>query len=322
MSDSPNKIREELYQLSKFDSNLNIADFGNLKPASSLKGNYKAIRDIVEYFHELKIVAVIIGGSQDLTVGVCEVFQNNKLFSFSTIDSFLDVKKSKESFNSKNYLSRIFSSQPDLFQYNLLGFQKHYISSNYFSKTKGINSNISLGQLRDDVKITEPILRNSDFLSFDIGAVRYSESPGGNSFTPNGLRSEEACQLAKYAGLSNRLKVFGLFEYNVDMDKHNLTAQLSAQIIWYFLEGFLNRRNENLTNTEVFVMYQVEVKNIDKSLIFYKNTETDQWWMEVSVTDEKPIYFACSENEYIQASNNDIPELWLNYIQKLDETLK
>ncbi len=319
-SAAPDKIREELYQLSKFDVKLNVADFGNLKISNTIKGHYQAIRDIVEFFYELDVVTIIVGGSQDLSFGMSEVFKNNKLFTYSTIDPFLDIKKGKESFNSTNYLSRIFSSNPNLFQFSLIGYQSHYIASDLFLKTKGINNNIRLGRLRDNIGLVEPILRNTDVLSFDIGAVKFSEAPGGCSFTPNGLRSEEACQLAKYAGLSDRLKVFGLFEFDMEKDQYNLTAKLGAQIVWYFLEGFLNRRNEKPDKNENSVMYQVEVKDVDKPLVFYKNTDTNRWWMQILTFENKPIYFGCSENEYIQASNNEIPELWLNYMQKLDET--
>ncbi len=319
---SPDKIREELYLLSKFDNKINIADFGNLKPASSLKGNYQALRDIVEIFNELKITTIIIGGSQDLSVGVCEAFKNNRLFSFSTIDSLLDIKKSKEAFNSKNYLSRVFASQPHLFQFSLLGFQSHYVATEYFAKTKGMSSHLRLGKLRDNMALAEPILRNSDVLSFDLGAIKYSEAPGRCSFSPNGLRSEEACQLAKYAGLSDRLKVFGLFEYKTEKDQYNLTAKLAAQIIWYFAEGVANRRNLKPDEDDQCITYRVEVKNIDNPLVFLKNATTNQWWMQITPRSNNPLYFACSESEYMQASNDEIPELWLSYIQKLDGLLK
>ena len=322
LSDAPDKIREELSKLSKIVTKLNIADFGNLKSATSVKGNFQAIRDIVEFFNELGIVTILIGGSQDLSIGICEAFKNNNLFSFSTIDAFLDIKKGKESFNSTNYLSRIFTTNPKLFQFSLIGYQSHYIASENFSKTKGINDNIRLGRLSDNISVAEPTLRNCDVLSFDIGAVKHSEAPGGCSFTPNGLRSEEACQLAKYAGSSNRMKAFGLFEYDTKKDQYNLTAKLAAQIVWYFIEGFATRRRENPDENDKNIMYQVEVKNIDKPLVFYKNTETNQWWMQINTYDNKLIYFACSEVEYNQASNNEIPELWLKYIQKLDEMLK
>ncbi len=319
---APDKIREELYQLSKFNTKLKIADFGNLKPASSIKGNYQALRDIVDYFNELKIVTVIIGGSQDLSIGVCEAFKGDRFFSFSTVDAFLDVKKGKEPFNSNNYLSRLFIREPELFQFNLIGFQSHYITSESINKIKKAGNHIRLGSLRDNIGIAEPVLRNTDFLSFDINSVKHADAPGTLKVSPNGLRSEEACQLAKYAGLSTRLKVFGLFDVLIEKDQNNLTVKLAAQIIWYFLEGFVNRDNEKPDSSENCVMFKVEVEGIDKPIVFYRNTITNQWWIEIETYEKEKYSFACSENEYLVASNNEIPGLWLNYIQKIDEVLK
>lgn len=319
---APDKIREELYQLAKFSSKINIADFGNLKPASSIKGNYQALRDIIDYFKELKIVTVVIGGSQDLSIGICEAFKGDPYFSYSTIDAFLDVKKAKEPFDSSNYLSRLFSNQPQPFQFNLIGFQSHYIALENLSKIKSISEHIRLGNLRDNLIVAEPVLRNTDFLSFDINSVKYSEAPGSFRTTPNGLRSEEACQLAKYAGLSNRLKAFGLFDVFAENDRENLTVKLAAQLIWYFLEGFINRYADNPDSSENNIIYQVEVDNVDKAIIFYKNTESNRWWLQIETAEKRKLYFGCSEKEYEQASNNEIPELWLKYIQKIDVQLK
>lgn len=320
--ESPDKIRAELYQLSKFDTKLRIADFGNLKPASSAKGNYQALRDIVDYFNELKIVTIIIGGSQDLSLGVCEAFKGDKFFSFSTVDAFLDIKKGKEPFHSNNYLSRLFISRPGLFQFNLIGFQSHYLSSESINKIQNTGNHLRLGNFRDNVAIAEPVIRNTDFLSFDINAVKHSDAPGAQRVSPNGLRSEEACQLAKYAGLSNRLKVFGLFDIVTEKDRNDLTVKLAAQIIWYFLEGFFNRDNGKPDLNENCVMFQVEVEGIDKPIVFYRNTMTNQWWIEIETGDKTKFLFGCSENEYVAASNNEIPGMWLNYTQKIDEILK
>lgn len=320
--ESPNKIRAELYQLSKFDTKLKIADFGNLKPASSIKGNYRALRDIVDYLNELKIITIIIGGSQDLSIGVCEAFKGDNFFSFSTIDAFLDVKKGKEPFDSNNYLSRLFMSKQKFFQFNLIGFQSHYTTSESINKIQSCGNHIRLGSLRDNIAIAEPIIRNTDFLSFDVNSLKYSDAPGTLRVSPNGLRSEEACQLAKYAGMSNRLKVFGLFDIITEKDQNELTVKLAAQIIWYFLEGFVNRDNEKLDSNENCVMFQVEVESVDKPIVFYRNTKTNQWWIEIETYEKAKFHFACSENEYVVASNNEIPGLWLNYIQKIDEVLK
>jgi len=320
--EAPDKIRSELYQLSKFSSKVNIADFGNLKPASTVKGNYQALRDIVDYFNELKIVTVIIGGSQDLSIGVCEAFTGDSYFSYSTIDAFLDVKKAKEPFDSSNYISRLISNQPRLFQFNLIGYQSHYLATEYFRNIKSVSEHIRLGNLRDNITVAEPVLRNTDFLSFDINSVKNSDAPGSYRSNPNGLRSEEACQLAKYAGLSGRLKVFGLFDVFPENDRYNLTVKLTAQIIWYFLEGFIDRDNQKPDSGENSLMYKVEVESVDKPIVFYRNTLTNRWWMQIETTEKTMLYFACSEKEYEQASNNEIPELWLNYIQKIDDVLK
>lgn len=320
--EAPNSIRNEFYHLAKFESKLNIADLGNLKASSSLKGNYQALRDIVEFFNELKISVIVMGGSQDLSSGICEAFKSNNLFTYSTIDAFLDVKKGIESFSSTNYLAKVFKTNPQIFQFSLIGYQSHYVASEHFLKTKGINNHIRLGQLRDDISCCEPILRNTDFLSFDIGAIKYSEAPAGNSLNPNGLRSEEACQLAKYAGLSERLKVFGLFEVDPEQDQFKLTTKLSAQIIWYYLDGVVNRQVQRNGFDENKAIYQVDVKGVSKPLVFYKNKVTNQWWMQFQSFNKQNIILGCSEEEYRQASNNDIPELWLKYIKKIDEILK
>ncbi len=319
---APDKIRAELYKLSNFSEKINIADFGNLKPASSAKGYFQALRDIVDYFNELKIVTVVIGGSQDLSVGICEAFRSEPYFSYSTIDAFLDVKKSNEPFDYSNYLSRIFINQNHLFQFNLIGFQSYYINSGYLKKIKTVSTHIRLGNLRDDILLAEPVIRNTDFLSFDINSVKHSDAPGNGQVLPNGLRSEEACQLAKFAGLSDRTKVFGMFNIKPENDRNDLTVKLAAQIIWYFIEGNINRNYEDPAISENCQMYQVEVESIDNPIIFYRNSITGQWWMQFETAGEKKLFFACSEREYVQASNNEIPELWLMYIQKIDEHLK
>lgn len=320
LTDAPNKIRKELYQLAGLGK-INVIDFGNLKQASSHKGNYLALRDVVDYLHELGIVTLVLGGSQDFSYGICQAFRNNQFFSFCNIDAFLDVKKGKETFSAENYLSRIFGSQTNVFQFSLLGYQTHYVPNEYFTKTKGIGTHVRLGQLRKDLTIAEPVFRNSDFLSFDLGKLKQSEAPG-ELHLPNGLHCEEACQLAKYAGLSNRLNIFGLFGINTTIGNCEVTIQLSAQVAWYFIQGYLQRNKQKPEDGEGFIVNKVEIRELNTPLVFHKNTETGQWWIEVQSIDNKTIYFACLEKDYIDACNNEIPEFWLKYIQKIDELLK
>ncbi|NCB07033.1 MAG: hypothetical protein EOM73_02590 [Bacteroidia bacterium] len=317
---SPEKIREELYRLVPPEPGINIVDFGNLRETNNLRGVYLAIRDVVEYFNELNIVVIIIGGSQDLTLGICDAFKKQPFFTLSCVDAFLDIKKDKN--YSTSYLSKLFQTQPGIFQFSLLGFQSHFVAPEQLSKTKGLGIHLRLGVLRDQFSDSEPVLRNTDVLSFDIGALKYSDAPGCSVVNPNGLRGEEACQLAKYAGNSNKLKVFGLFNVNPDNDTNGVTIKLSAQIIWYFLEGITNRTDEKPGETGDFLTYKVEIRDVDQPLVFYFSKETLRWWMEIESVKGDRVILACTEKEYQQASNNEIPGLWLKYVQKTDELSK
>lgn len=318
----PNVIRRELYQLAGFQTKLNIADFGNLKAAKTQKAVMLALRDVVEYLNELGIVTVVLGGSQELSFGISQAFKNQRFFTLSCIDSMLDVKRGTESFNASNFLSRIFKTHANLFQFSLLAYQSHLVPVHLFDKVSGVNEHCRLGLLRDDISLSEPLLRNTDFLSFDISAVKHSEAPGTHTVNPNGLRSEEACQLAKYAGLSDKLSVFGLFGIDLLKDKDEVTAKLSAQIIWYLLEGQAHKPVGEANNTKNRIKYKVELKDIEQPLVFLQCPETSRWWMEVQSVHGEKVLIACSENEYRQASGNEIPELWLKYVQKIDEFSK
>lgn len=319
---SPEKIRNELYQLAQIKSKTNIVDLGDLIQTNSQKGTYLAIRDIIDYLVEFEITVVIIGGSQDLCFGVCEAFKNEPYFSLSTVDFKADVKKGNDSFNSSNYLSRIFSSIPNLFQFSLLGYQSHYVPPEYLFKSKAVNNHLRLGLIRRDISLVEPVLRNTDVLSFDIGAIKYSEAQGNANSSPNGLRGEEACQIAKYAGLSEKMKVFGIFETELENINSVLLINLSAQVIWYFIEGFSYKQNENPEIMNNMILYKVELQGLEKPLLFLNSKITNRWWMEIGTDGKKVVYIACSLHEYEIASNNEIPELWLKYVQKIDETLK
>ncbi len=321
-SKAPDLIRKELYQLANIHTNTIIADFGNLKISKIAKENYKAVRDLVEYFNDFNIITLILGGSQDLTIGICDAFRNNPFSSLSVVDSCLDIKKGKEPLNSKNFLSQLFRQNPDMFQFNLIGYQSYFVPSAYFSKTPGINQHLRLGLIRDNIKSAEPILRNSNVISVDITSVKSGDMQGSVENSPNGLRSEEVCQLARYAGIANSVKVFGIFENDPDYETSPLGFTLASQILWYFIEGFSNRTTDNVRLAGSNTVYRVEVENVDHPITFIRDIQTGQWWIEVSTIDDGKHYFACSEQEYLQAKNNEIPELWLKYVQKTDRILK
>lgn len=315
---TPNLVREQLYRLAAFNSTLNIADLGNLKPAGSFKGALLAIRDVVEYFAEMNIVSVVLGGSQDLTVGVCDAFQNNRFFSLAAVDSVLDIKKGVETFHSGNYLTRIFGRLPNLFQFSLIGYQNHLVGEKLINKIHDHAEHLRLGMLRENFQLAEPLMRNSDVLTFDMGALKFADAPGTTKHNPNGLRGEEACQLARYAGTSQRLKNFGLFGLHPAADNNYISVKLAAEIVWYFLEGCTATTYYKAHPGTESIIYKVEIDDLDHPLVFFNDPATQRWWFEVNSVEGETFHFACSEDDYRQAAANEIPHRWLHYVQKMD----
>lgn len=317
----PNQIRAALYALSSGNFQTKIVDLGNLKKANTQKGTYLAIRDVIEYFNELNIVTIIIGGTQDLTIGIADAYKNNPFFSLTVIDAILDVKKGREISGSSNFLSRIFTNNTALFQFNLLAYQIHLFSNQLFLKTIGLSQHLRLGLLKENLKRAEPVFRNTDVVSFDFKSLKSSESPNNKQLNPNGLFSDEACELAKYAGFSNRVKTFGIFELGCSENVDETSKKLAAEIIWYFIEGYVNRTADNFQTTGK-TKYKVEISGLDQPIVFYKCKTTNRWWLEILTTTHQKLFIACSKKDYRQAASNEVPEIWLKFVQKTDEFLK
>ena len=95
-------------------------------------------------------------------------------------------------------------------------------------------SYLRLGDIRKNISSVEPILRDSNMLSLDISSISSAYAKANNYCSPNGLNGNEICKLLFYAGVSDKLKSFGIFEYNQNLDQDDQTAKLISQIIWYF----------------------------------------------------------------------------------------
>ncbi|MFO0360921.1 MAG: arginase family protein, partial [Flavobacteriales bacterium] len=172
--------------------------------------------------------------------------------------------------------------------------------------------------------LCEPVLRNADIVSFDVSAIRMSESPGCAQAGPNGFYGEEAAQLCRYAGMSDKLTSFGIYEYNPEFDPNGQSARLIAQMIWCFFEGFLSRKSDYPIGTySDYQRYIIHLNEEAHELVFYKSPRTDRWWMDVpypaGMTQkfERHHLVPCTYDEYLQATREEMPDRWWRTSQKL-----
>ncbi len=321
---APDEIRKQLYKLNIPDTKLKIIDFGNLKKGTGKNATYYAIRDIIDLLIANEVTAIVIGGGQDLSIGIARAFSDKRLFQLTSIDPKIDTRIHQKPFTSQNYISRILKENPAIFNINILGYQSYFASPKHLEQVSDLQfETIRLGNLKSNLPDIEPILRDSHFVSFDISAIKQSEAPGFWNGSPSGLSGEESCKIARYAGISDEVCVFGLFEVNPDFDINNQTSKLASQIIWYFIEGNSHRMNDFPTNTsKSYTQYNVEIDDLDSPLIFYQNSITQRWWMEISEHDNKKIHISCAEHDYKNAANKEIPQKWLKFIQKIDRLSK
>ena len=306
-SAAPTEIRKYLYDLNRIDPRLKILDLGNIKVGQKVEDTYFALGDILRDLQSRKIVTVIIGGSQDLTFGISKAFTDG--FSLVNIDPRIDVEKGAKSVNSDNYLNLLFRDKKTLHSQITFGYQNYFVDNADIDYVSTFGAEIKrLGKLRYNMEEIEPYTRDADVVSFDLNSVRQMEAPGQYFSSPNGLHSEEACQIARYAGLGDNVKVGGFFNLIPELDQNNLSAKLMAQIIWHFIEGFHCRIVENpLDKSDGFHEYIVHIEDVnDLEIRFYRSRKTDRWWLRIS--DERIV--ACSPNDYAHAAQMEIPDRW------------
>ena len=326
-SQAPNEVRKYLYRLFEGNYSSKIADLGNIKQGNQVKDTYFALSNVAKDLIKSKIIPVIIGGSQDLTFANYQAYEDlGQIINIVSVDPLFDLGQSEANIHSQSYLSKIILHQPNyLFNYSNLGYQSYFVDQEAIDLMGNLFFDIyRLGMVQSDMEEVEPIVRNADLLSFDVSAIRHSDAPGNKNASPNGFYGEEACKIARYAGMSDKLTSIGFYELNPEYDIHGQTAHLTAQMIWYFFEGFYNRKHEfPHKDKRQFVKYHVKIEEQKDEMVFYKSKKSDRWWMEVPIRSQQKVKFKrhhlipCSYKDYETACNNDVPDRWWQAYQKL-----
>lgn len=324
---SPNVFRSYFYKLYKGIGFDNIIDLGNIKPGNSLSDTYFAVTETVSQLMKNGVIPIIIGGSKDLAYANFLAYEKlEQTVNHTSIDSAFNIGDSSQEINSKNFLSKIVLHQPNyLFNFSNIGYQSYFVSRNEINLIDSLFfDTYRLGMVRADIRENEPIIRNADFVSFDISSIRQSEAPACAGATPNGLFGDEACQLARYAGMSDKLTSIGFYEVNPTLDFHGQTSHLLAQMIWYFMDGVFNRKQDfPACNKTEYIKYTVAMEEQKTDITFYKSEKSDRWFMDVPYPNakkskyERHLLVPCSYNDYLVACNNEIPDRWVQTLKKL-----
>jgi formiminoglutamase len=306
-NDAANNIRKHLYRLHYWHTDVKVADLGNVKKGASVKDSYAAIKTILAEMFRMGKTVVILGGSHDITLAQYYAYiELNQQIEATCVDAMIDLR-SESPIRSENFLMEMLTSEPNMVKhYNHIAFQSFFVHPRMLETMDKLRFDCyRVGTVTENIDEMEPVMRNSHLLSFDIGAIKHSDSPA-NKNCPNGLTGIEACILTRFAGLSNHMSSFGIYGYRPQDDVEELTAKQISQMIWYFMDGKSRGKQEaDLKDRASFNEYHTAFTEVET--VFLQSKKTSRWWMQMP----DHSFIACSYNDYVKASNNEIPERWL-----------
>jgi formiminoglutamase len=325
---SDDSFREYFYQLYPGALwNLPIYDLGQLLPGETIVDTYFAVAKVCSTLIKMDVIPIVVGGSQDLTFGMYQAYEHlEQLVNICSVDSKLDIGSIEEPFSSSSYLSHLLLQRPCyLFNFSNIGCQSLFASRHEMELYEKLYFDICrLGDFNHDFKKAEPHIRNTDILSIDVESIRASDFPSSSNHSPNGFYADQICQIAKYAGISDKLTSFGVFNLHPGSD-HGSAHHLVAQILWYFIDGVTQRMGDfPIGSKKDYIRFSVHLDNFtEEELVFLKSNKSERWWMEVPYPPEEGKKFnrhhlvPCDHDDYERAMKNEIPDLWWKTYQKL-----
>ena len=304
---APDNIRKQLYQLHYWHKEISIADIGNIITGATLNDSYAAIKTVLAELLRMNKTVVILGGSHDITLAQYFAYKElNRVVEATCIDANINFR-GESSERSENFLMEMLTGEPNLVKhYNHIGFQSYFVHPRMLETMDKLRFDcFRLGVAKENIEEMEPVLRNTHLLSFDICAIKHGDSPASVQ-SLNGFTGEEACMLTQYAGMSNNINSFGIYGYLPQQDVHNLTAKQIAQMLWYFIDG-KNRSKQEAAIEDRGSFNEYHCTFTEVETVFLQSKKTNRWWMQLP----NKKFIACSYNDYVHASQNQIPERWL-----------
>lgn len=313
---SSDAIRRELYLLSYSFEGTAITDLGNVRRTEP--------DFLLQLFTELlesKIIPVFIGQMPHFALTQYKAHRlAQSAINLALVDESIPYNTGD---NEESWLDYILdNSRSKLFNLSIIGAQTHFLPPNIIHHLESRNFEcFRLGKVRAEIKNVEPILRNADLLVVNISSLKGSDAPAQSNPSPSGLPSEEACQLTRYAGMSEKLTSAGFYGYRADKDENSQTSKTVAQLIWYFIDGFHNRQNDYPISVDNMVEYVTHIKSYNMQLTFWKSNKTGRWWLQVPKTKknlQRHRLIPCNYEDYTSAVNEELSERLLNALNKFE----
>lgn len=321
--EGPDAVRSELYCLYNWEPDFAIADLGDIKSGATERDTYFAVQQVVAELLKHGVLPIIIGGTHDVSYGqFLGHIERKERTSVVMFDEMIDLFENGTDANRFTFLYNILTQYPNLFNFTHVGYQQYLVDPQIIDTLEKLHFECHrLGEVKSNIREIEPIVRDANMVTLDVAAIKQADAPGCHKATPHGFTGEQACQITRYAGLSDKVSSIGFYEFNPALDNNRQTAQLIAQMIWYFVEGFYTRKHDRPELDEKTCMkYIVHLEQADHELVFLKSKKSDRWWMKIPIEkDDDTIQHLvpCSYKDYELACKDEIPDRWMKAFLRL-----
>ena len=222
----------------------------------------------------------------------------------------------------KNILSSILKNK-NLSRFSHLAYQTYRYNRETLRKVKShFFEELRLGKFREEFTDSEPMLREIQLHLFDLNAIRHSDFRASNDQLPNGLYSEEACQLGGYIGMSEQMRCVVLYGISDKIAGDVTSQKLIAEILWHVAEASVSSLRESPERADIdsgLIKKYVSISGDDNDLCFVTSSITNRWWVEIpNIQTNSNEFVPCSESDYLSAARGEIPHRWVFYFQKIN----
>ncbi len=307
-------VRKRLYKMSWIHEGLQVADLGNFK-----KKDDDFIAQVLMELIDGNIFPIIITGNEFMISP--QFLAHRGIHKYNN----LAIVSERVPLFEGSYLDEFLSKfERDILNIAFIAYQRHYCSPKSLEHIEEENfDTYRLGMIKHSPQDIEPIIRDMDSLIFNMDSLKASESLAVMRPTPNGLSAEEACMICRYAGISDKMGSLSISGYYPENDALGISAEIIAQMIWYFLDGFHARKNDYPVSSSSMTEYIVDFRDYQKPITFWKSDKSGRWWMQVpSKGDKKHLkrhrLIPCSYQDYLQASKGELPERLMSALRRFN----
>ncbi|MEM9836658.1 MAG: hypothetical protein AAF828_09160 [Bacteroidota bacterium] len=271
-----------------------------------------------KWFRELQssqLLPILIGCKPQLFRAQYQAYQEmQRQLSVVMIDQYIRLTPTASKAKTHVLNPAVHSKRKRFYHLSHLGAQQHLVDPAVFQLlTDHHFEYVRLGAARQNIQELEPLIRDADLVGLDISAVKYFEAPAQEGYFPSGFDLAEATQLCRYAGISDKLTSFGIYGVDPTADENDqtVTAAAYAQLIWYFIDGFKDRKGDFPLTNKGLIEYVVDLQQFDR-ITFWKSPRSGRWWIQAPAGkkngEERHRLIPCSPKDYQDACNQQLPD--------------